>query len=164
MSSGLSGVILKPLIRSLSNQVVGLKTSGGLVLLDVFEPLDEVFVDAHLAAVGVHGDVDDLGLGDLEALARAAVALGLDDDADGDGGGADAQRLRVEADEVADEDGLVEDDLAHGDGDEALDAGAAVRLDRPGDVDVTEDDAAEDGALRVRVARQQRDADGGIAV
>jgi hypothetical protein len=34
------------------------------VLLDVFEPLDEFLVDAHLAAVGIDGDVDDFGFGD----------------------------------------------------------------------------------------------------
>lgn len=34
------------------------------MLLDVFEPLDELLVDSHLAAGGVHGDVDGLGLRD----------------------------------------------------------------------------------------------------
>ena len=58
----------------------------------------------------------------------------------------------------------MEDDLAHGDRDEALDACAAVRLDRARDVYVAEDDSAEDCALRVRVARQKRDAYGGVGV
>ena len=113
---------------------------------------------------GVDGDVDDFGLGDFDALGGAAVAFGLDDDADGDGGGADTGGLGVEADEVADEDGRVEDDLSHGDRHEAFYLRAAVGLDRARDVNVAEDNAAEDRALRVRVARQQRDADGGVAV
>ena len=135
------------------------------MLLDAFGVAFEVFfVDAHLAAVGVDGDVDDLGLRHLDALGRAAVAFGFDDDADGDGGRADAQGLGVEADEVADEDRLVEDDFAHGDRHEALYRRAPVGFDRSRDVDVAENDAAEDRPLRVRVARQKRDADGGVAV
>jgi hypothetical protein len=58
----------------------------------------------------------------------------------------------------------VEDDLAHGDRDEAFEARAPVRLDRAGDVDVAENDAAENRPLRVGVARQQRDAYGRVAV
>ena len=60
------------------------------MLLHVFEPLERLLVDTHLAAVRVHGDVDDLRLRDLDALACAAVALRLYDDADGDGGRAHA--------------------------------------------------------------------------
>ena len=32
----------------------------------------------YLAAVGVHDDVDDLGLGDFDALLGSAVALGFE--------------------------------------------------------------------------------------
>jgi hypothetical protein len=40
----------------------------------------------------------------------------------------------------------------------------AMRLYCPGHVDVTEDDAAEDSALRIRVAWQERYSYGGIAI
>src|SRR4029077_16621735 len=63
--------------------------------------------------------------------------------------------------QIADEDGLVERDLVHGYGDhhfEALTAG----LDGPGLVDVGEDDAAEDGALRVGIARHHQHTDRGL--
>ena len=107
------------------------------MLLDAFGILDVVFIDPHLAAVGVHGDVDHFGLRHLDALACAAVAFGLDDDADRDRGCADADSRGVEADEVADEDGLMEDDFAHRHRDEPLDLRAPVRLDRARDVYVT---------------------------
>src|SRR5438105_1941204 len=162
VTAGIAPHLFPGLVYKLTRPTSNPNGSGSLVHLDL--ALDLFAFDLHLAPVGVHRHVDDLGFGDLNALARAAVALGLDDDADGDGGGADARGLGVEADEVADVDRLVERDLAHGDGDEALDACAPVGLDRAGDVNVAEDDAAEDGALRVGVARQQRDAYGRVAV
>ncbi len=56
---------------------------GSLVLLDLASNL--FLINLHLAAVGVDGDVDHLGLGDTDTLAGcAAVPLGFDDDADGD--------------------------------------------------------------------------------
>jgi hypothetical protein len=136
--------------------------SRSLVLLYV--AAERGLVDLHLVAGGVNGDIDDFGFGDFDPFACAAVAFGFDDDVDGDRSCADAHSPSVEADEVADEDGLVEDDFAHGDGDEAFQACAAVGFDRAGDVYVAENDAAEDRALRVGVAGQERDADGGVAV
>ena len=104
------------------------------VLLDIVGILDVVFIYPHLAPVRVHGDVDHFGLRHLDAFRRAAVAFGLDDDADCDRGCADADGRGVEADEVADEDGLMEDDFAHRHRDEPLDLRAPVRLDRARDV------------------------------
>ena len=134
------------------------------MLLDVFGIFDEVFIYSHLPSVGIHGHVDDFCLRHLDALGCAAVAFGFDDDADGDRSCADADGAGVEADEVADEDRMVKDDLAHRHRDETLDLSAAVRFDRARDVYVTQNDAAEDRALRVGVARQERDANGRVGV
>src|SRR5947209_1946897 len=94
------------------------KSSRGLVQPDAFGVSDEVFIYPHLPTVGVHRHIDDFGLRDFDTLRSSAVALGFDDDAHGDRGRADALGGGVKADEVADIDGLVEDDLAHGYGDE----------------------------------------------
>src|SRR5262249_41995076 len=56
---------------------------------------------------------------------------------------------------------LVEDDLVHRDGEHHA-AALPARLDRAGLVDVREDDAAENGAVRVGVARHHEHPDGGL--
>ena len=112
----------------------------------------------------VHRHQHDLGLGHLDALALpAAPPLGLDRDPDGDGGAAHPHRLGEEVDDVPEEDRLVELDLAHGLGDVAARGGLAG-LDRRGEVDVGQDDAAEDGAEGVGVLGQQQDLDRGHAL
>ena len=70
------------------------------------------------------------------------------------------ERLGVEADDVAEEDRRVELHFAHRLGDVAQRRRLA-RLDRRRQVDVREDDAAENGAERVGVLRQQQHLDGG---
>src|SRR5678815_3173904 len=68
--------------------------------------------------------------------------------------------LRIEADDVADEDRFVELHLTHRPGDVAMCSNGAG-LNRRGQVDVREDDAAEDGSVRVGVLRQKQHLDGG---
>ncbi len=58
----------------------------------------------------------------------------------------------------------MKDHFAHRDGDEAIHAGVPVRFDGAGHVDIAQDDAAENRALRISVARQHGDADGGIRI
>ena len=71
--------------------------------------------DGRRAARRVHRDQDDLGLGHLDLLAPpAAPPLRLDGHPNGEGRAAHPDRLREEVDDVAEEDRLVELDLAHG--------------------------------------------------
>ena len=49
----------------------------GLVLLDVFETGDEFLVDAHLAAVGVHGELQGRGVGSLMIFREAAIVVAV---------------------------------------------------------------------------------------
>jgi hypothetical protein len=49
---------------------------------------------------------------------------------------------------------MVKNNLAHGDGYETLDLGAAMSFDRSGHVYIRKDDSPEDSSLRVRIARQ----------
>jgi hypothetical protein len=124
-----------------------------------------VLINPGLFPVLVHGHVDDFGFGDADAVAGcAAMTFGLDDDADGDGSCADADGLGVEADQVADEDGFVKDDFAHGDGDEARHARMTMSLDCARHVNVAQDNAAEDRPLRIGVAWQERDANCRVCV
>jgi hypothetical protein len=58
----------------------------------------------------------------------------------------------------------VKDDLAHGYGHEAGHPRVPVRFDGAGHVDVAEDDAAKNRALRVRIARQHGGADCRIGI
>src|SRR5213076_2216772 len=56
-------------------------------------------------------DVDDLRLGDEDFLVGIVVSIRLDNDLHPDGCVADAQRLAPEADQIPDEDRLMEHDL-----------------------------------------------------
>ena len=118
--------------------------------------------DRHRPAVLVEVHVGDLGLGHLHAVAETFARLRHDLHRDRDRRAADPDEPRVERHEVADVDRLVEDDLAHRHRDEELGA-VPLGLDGAGLVDVGEDDAAEDRAVRVGVLRHHDDADGGLA-
>ncbi len=123
------------------------------------------FFYLRLAPVFVNGDVNDFGFGDADAVAGgSAVAFGFDDDADGDGSCADANGLGVEANEVADEDRFVKDDFAHGDRHEARYSRVAMSFDCARHINVAQDNAAEDRALRISIARKQSDADCRVCV
>src|SRR5882672_9547469 len=54
--------------------------------------------------------------------------------------------------------------FAHGHGNESLDAGLAHGLDGPRHVDVAQDNSTKNCAAGIGVARQQRDANGWIAM
>lgn len=108
-------------------------------------------------ASGIDGDHGHGGRGDVDDLA-GAVAFGLDIDADGDALGALARCAGVEVDDVADLDGGVEVDALDGGGDPSV-GPVASGLDESGLVDRAEDDAAEDGAVVVRVHRAGHDAE-----
>src|SRR6267142_2211375 len=58
----------------------------------------------------------------------------------------------------------MENHFAHGHGHKAIHAGMPVRFDSARHVDVAQDDAAENRALRISIARQHRDADCRIRV
>src|SRR5262249_39664882 len=88
-------------------------------------------------------------------------AKGLDRYLRGDGRRPDAQRFGPEAHQIADLHRLMEHHLVHGDGEHHA-AALPARFDGAGLVDVGEDDAAEDGAVRVGVARHHEHADGGL--
>src|SRR5262249_34866472 len=113
---------------------------------------------------GVDADVDDLGLGDVQHL---AATVRLDADVHGDRGAAEADRPRQEADHVADQHRLLELDAVDGDGDQERlrAAGPDDLTPRPDGtrlVDVAQDHAAEDGAVRVRIPRHHHDLDGRV--
>ncbi len=80
-------------------------------------------------------------------------------DGDGDGLGAFADGGGVEIDDVAQVDGGFEVDAIERGGDPAV-GSVLASLDEAGLVDVGEDDAAEDGAVVVGVAREGGDAEG----
>lgn len=78
----------------------------------------------------------------------------------GDRCGAYAICSAVEADDVADEDRLMKDDLSHGDRDVSV-VGLSACFDETGLINVGKQHAAEDGVGGVHVARHHDDADGG---
>src|SRR6266851_4992556 len=108
-----------------------------------------------------HIHVNDLCLRDEDFPSEVVAADRFDDHLRGDGCVADAESLGPEAHQVADEHRLVKYDLVHRYGDHEL-AALPACFDRTGLVDVREDDAAEDGAVRVRVARHHENANGGL--
>src|SRR5437764_8013593 len=112
----------------------------------------------------IYGDVDHLRLSYPGLLAGLTVAFGFHQHASSDRGFPDLHRLRIEPNQVTDEYRLVKDHFAHGDGHEAIHSRAPMRFDGAGHVDIAEDDTAEDRPLRIRVARQHRDANGWIRV
>ena len=95
--------------------------------------------------------------------------LGHDLDAHGDRRPPESH-AGLEPDHVADQDRLLELDAVDGDGDDlgvrraAAEGDLAAGGGGPGHVDVGEDDAAEDGAVRVGVPWHHDDLDGGVGV
>jgi hypothetical protein len=147
--------------------VFHLERGGGWWLIRTFaEPQvrRRLLADGGGAAEGDGGagfvdrDEDDLGAGHGDAVA-GGEAFGFDFDGDGDGFGAFADGGGVEIDDVAQVDGGFEVDAVERGGDPAV-GSVFASLDKAGLVDVGEDDAAEDGAVVVGVARESGDAEG----
>src|SRR5206468_1712552 len=103
------------------------------------------------------GDVNDLGFGHQGTLRRVVIdAVGLDNHLDGDRRAADSDQFCIEAYQITHKDRGDEDDLVHGFGDDLL-AGVFAGLDGRCDVDVTQDDSAENGAVCVSVFGHEHD-------
>lgn len=112
-------------------------------------------------AVGVDGDEDEAGVGDLGAVfGGAGAAPGFD--FDGDGGAPGGDQIGIDGEFVADAHGLQEFHRFHGDGGAAALA-APGGGDAGGHVHLRHQPAAENVAGRVGIGRHGGDADGGFA-
>src|SRR6185503_12033060 len=132
--------------------------------------LERLRPDRHGQALIVHGHEHHHRLCHLDPLAAARrrlqdrpPPLSLNRHADGDRRPAHFHSFRVEADDVAKVDRLVELDFVHRAGDIAV-RRRLPRLYRRRQVDVREDHAAEDGAEGVGVLREEQELDGGDAL
>ena len=66
------------------------------------------------------------------------------------------ERFCVKADQIADKDRFVKDDLFHRDGHKPVVLRMPDRLDAAGDVDIAQNNAAKNGAVGVSVTRHHR--------
>ena len=107
------------------------------------------------------GDIHNFSLGDANGAMRWRSAFGVDGDADRDRGISNPDQFCIKADEVANKNRRDEFNFVHGDGDQ-LTLGVPLSLDHAGLVDVAKDNAAEDGAHGICVARHHHDANGGL--
>jgi hypothetical protein len=119
-------------------------------------------LDRRRLPVLVDGHKYDFGLRDPDCL-LALRARGFDIDFDCDRGPADTDGLRVETHNIADENRLMKDHPVHSHGDEVVGAACFSGLDGSGQVDVTQDNSSENGAVLVGVAREKRYSQCGIA-
>ncbi|KAG0923373.1 hypothetical protein G6F31_019532 [Rhizopus arrhizus] len=111
----------------------------------------------------VGGDVGERGLGDLDDFGVQALAFGIDLDRHRDRRRAGLGDGCVEAEEVAHEHGLFELEGIDRDGGHAA-GGAARGGDRPGDVDLSHDPAAEDVPVDIRGSGHRHDAQYRVAI
>lgn len=100
----------------------------------------------------------DLRFGHADRSA-GLTTQGIDNDLNTDGGGAELRRGGVKRDDIADFDGAFELNAINRDGDKAVPA-MTERFDESRLVDQRHDDAAEDGALGVRIAGHHDGSDG----
>lgn len=114
--------------------------------------------DFYFFTVLIDRDVCDFGFGDPDACAVTVEAFGFDDDLDRDRRSADADGFGVKADEIADKDRFVKDDFLHSHRHETVVIGGAHRADTARNVDITQNHAAEDRAVCVRITRHHRQA------
>jgi len=120
-------------------------------------------LDGHRMTAVINRDINHFRRGDIHHLGRVRRAHRFHLHLHRHGSSSDLRGARVETDHVAHEHGLMEDDLAHRHRDEFA-VGKFMSLDRARLVNVAENDAAEDGALRVGVAWEKDDADGGVTI
>src|SRR5690606_4326232 len=123
-----------------------------------------LFSDPYFFAFAINGDVNDLGLRNGHDLSRIAEAFGFDDHVHVDGSIPDLRRFGVKAHEIAHKNRFVKNYLLHRHGHESVVLRFSDGLDRAGNVDVTEYDAAENSAVSVRVARHHRQPNSRVAL
>jgi 8-oxo-dGTP diphosphatase len=121
--------------------------------------ISSLVADGHRAAVVVNRDIDDFGFGDAHALAWIFHAVGFHYDFDCDRSAANSRNLCIKTNKVADKHRRDKNDFVHGFRDDFLQRMFA-HFNRSGDVNVAQNYASEDRAMRVRVFRHQHDADG----
>lgn len=107
----------------------------------------------------IYRDIDHVGFGYADDLLRIFKARGFDADLDRDGGIADLAYLGIKADQIADKDRFVKNHFADRGGDKAAMVGLPDGFDRARLIDIAEDHAAEDRALRIGHVRHHRNAD-----
>ncbi len=106
-------------------------------------------------AIFINGDINDFSLRDFDALLGFFASFRFDGYLDGHGGSSFTKHARIEAHHVTDIDGGYKTNFAHRPGDEI-----SWRLprsgNRTGQVNMTQDNAAEDCSVRVGIPREHR--------
>ncbi len=113
--------------------------------------------DRNRTAVIINGNVNDFGLGDASNICGVAHPLGFDNDSYGNRGPADAHQFRVKTHNIADKHRGDKNHFVHGFGDDFL-GRMFADFNGGGNIYITENHAAENRAVRIRVFRHEDDA------
>ncbi len=115
--------------------------------------VDNSRTDPNFLPIFVDRNERHLGLGHPYNLPWSAEPLGLDIHVNCDRCIADSQRIGIKAHQIADEHRLVKDDLLHRDRYKPIVPRVPDRLNTASDVDVTQNSAAKNRAVGVRIPR-----------
>ncbi len=109
-------------------------------------------------SIFIHCHISDLGLRDNDLRFRVIVAVGVDIDFDGDRSPPDPDRFGVERNLIADEHRIMKDDFIHGDRD-VIHGRCLSRFERAGNVEIGQDDTAENSAISIGIFGQRHNAE-----